>query len=47
MQDVTLIVTAFERPVALNVFLESVFKFYPGIRVVVADNSRHPILNPR
>lgn len=39
LDDVTLIIKTFERPLCLNRLIESIDKFYPNIKIVVADDS--------
>ena len=40
LDDVTLIIKAFERPLCLSRLITSIDKFYPDIKIIVADDSR-------
>ena len=42
-QDVTVVVKTFQRPDALRRLLASIRRFYPGIAVVVIDDSEQPL----
>jgi glycosyltransferase involved in cell wall biosynthesis len=41
--DITVVVKAFERPHALRRLLTSIRRFYPGIAIVVVDDSAEPL----
>jgi len=43
LQDVTILIKAFERPAALTRLLDSIEARYPGCPVLIADDSRDPI----
>jgi GT2 family glycosyltransferase len=43
VKDVTVVVKTFQRPDALQRLLASIRRFYPGIAVVVADDSEQPL----
>ena len=40
LDDITIAIKAFQRPDKLNNCLKSIRKFYPNIRIIVADDSR-------
>lgn len=40
LDDVTLIIKAFERPLCLDRLIKSIDQFYPNIKIIVADDSR-------
>jgi|GEM_PF-6756077 len=40
MEDVTIVVTTFERPDMVRGFLQSVRRFYPDIGIIVSDNGK-------
>lgn len=40
LDNVTCVIKTFERPACVRRLIESVRKYYPGIRIVVADDSR-------
>lgn len=42
LDDLTVMVKTFERPAALARFLESAHRLFPGLRVIVVDDSRAP-----
>lgn len=42
LSEVTIGVTVFDRPAHLQRFVDSVRKYYPTLRIVVADNGLHP-----
>jgi glycosyltransferase involved in cell wall biosynthesis len=43
IDDVTAVIKTFERPLRLNRLVESIKNFYPGMRIIVADDSREPM----
>ena len=45
MQDVTFGIKTLLRPRALKRLLDSVYKFYPGMRCIIVDDSREPSLD--
>lgn len=45
--DLTAVIKTFERPAALKRLLASIQRLYPGLRVIVADDSRHPLVSDR
>jgi (N-acetylneuraminyl)-galactosylglucosylceramide N-acetylgalactosaminyltransferase len=47
LDNVTIMIKAFERPKCLERLLKSIDKFYPGIKIIVADDSRVPSKNTR
>jgi len=42
MEDTTVVIKTFERPQCLRRLLESIFRYYPDIKVVIADDSADP-----
>lgn len=42
LSEVTVVIKTFERPKALNRVIRSVRRFYPQLKIVVADDSRKP-----
>lgn len=47
LDNITIMIKAFERPGCLERLLKSIDKFYPGIKIIVADDSRVPSKNTR
>lgn len=43
-KQLTAIIKTFERPDALKRLIASIKRFYPGMRVIVVDDSREPVL---
>jgi len=43
----TAVVKTFERPETVKRLLDSLFRLYPGMRVIVVDDSRVPVTDPR
>jgi len=46
-EKLTAVVKTFERPETLKRLLDSLFRLYPRMRVIVADDSREPTEDPR
>jgi hypothetical protein len=46
VSDITICITAFERPTALANLLVSIRAHYPDIRILIGDNSYHPTRPP-
>jgi glycosyltransferase involved in cell wall biosynthesis len=44
LPDVTIIIKTFERPRALDSLIKSIYKFYSNINILVADDSRNPVI---
>jgi len=42
MEDVTFIIKTLDRPKHLNLLIESIKKYYPDVKIIVADDSREP-----
>jgi len=43
MKNTTFIIKTFERPEALRTLIRSIRKFYPTVKILIADDSRKPI----
>ncbi len=44
LDDVTVMIKTFERPAILARLLRSIRRLYPGLRVIVVDDSRRPVV---
>jgi len=44
IDDVTVIMKTFERPGALDKTIQSIKHFYPNLQILVADDSKHPVV---
>jgi len=42
VSDLTAVIKTFERPYAVKRLVQSIFRFYPGLKVIVIDDSKHP-----
>ena len=44
LSDITILIKTFERPEYLDRLIKSIKLYYPNIKIIVADDSRNPIV---